>query len=171
MMKASWSSLPKPQIGAYAEILVKMELMRYGLRVYSPEVDFFGLDFVGNFAGGAYLEFQVKSVRNLPAYIFVQKKNFVLRPSLYLALVYFSDAGQPAMYLIPSLTWRTTSKIFASRDYGEGRKSLPEWGLCLNGKSVPTLEPYKLDKIVVALAARGGRGSPDSVGNSCAQRP
>ena len=85
MEKYEWSKLNKLQVGAFAEYFVKMELTMHGLRVYSPEVDDHGIDFVTRTTDGRYLEFQVKSIRGNTRYVFMLKRKFNISPRSYLA--------------------------------------------------------------------------------------
>ncbi len=64
-----WSRPSSLQLARYAEFLVMAEFLRWGLEVYSTEVDERGIDLlVRNNAGNIY-DVQVKSSRNLN-YIF-----------------------------------------------------------------------------------------------------
>src|SRR6185312_10560962 len=124
---STWTRLNSQRLGRYAEYFVKMQLTLAGFDVYTPEVDDRGLDFVVRAGGGRYLEFQVKSLRGRSGYVFMRKEHFVPAADLYLALVLFEDAPDPAVYLIPSETWLRPNPPFVGHDY-DGLKSPPEWG-------------------------------------------
>jgi hypothetical protein len=143
----------KQQLGAYAEYFVKMELTMLGFQVYSTEVDDRGIDFVARYENEPFIEVQVKSIRT-SGYIFMKKEKFILGKSLYLALGIFSEGKLPDLYLIPSFAWRVPNAVFVSRDYGEGRKSPPEWGLSIVEKKMPALEPYRFECTVGTLVQR-----------------
>jgi hypothetical protein len=147
----NWSSLSKPQLGRYAEYLVKMELTLHGLDVYTAEVDDKGIDFVVRRDRNHYHDIQVKSSRNL-TYIFYPKSKFEPCENLYTAVVLFTDGKSPELFLIPSTVWLKPNALFVDRDY-EGRKSLPEYGLNLSLKNLPLLEPHAFEKIVDQLKA------------------
>ncbi len=58
---------------------------------------------------------------------------------MLLALVQFVD-GEPArLFLVPSCIEGAPNPILESRDYGEGKKSAPEWGLTLSKKKLAML--------------------------------
>jgi hypothetical protein len=131
--KHLWSRLNRLQLGRYAEYVVKMELVLRGCDVFTSEVDDHGIDFVVRTRSGRHFDVQVKSFR-LEAgkgapYVFLQKRKFEVGPSLLLALVQFVDGEPPILYLVRSCVGTVPNPIFESRDYGDGRKSLPEWGI------------------------------------------
>jgi hypothetical protein len=138
-----WSQLHHLQLGRYAEYLVKMEFVLLGCDVFSSEVDNRGIDFVVRTQDANHFDIQVKSYRmtgrNTP-YVFMQKSKFVVRPSLLLALVQFVDGeAAPTLFLIRSLENDAPSPVLESRDYGEGRKSPPEWGLTMSRRKLEVL--------------------------------
>ena len=149
MSRYIWSKLNNQQVGAYTEYIVKMELTMYGFQVYGTEVDDRGIDFIARFKQGPFFEIQVKSLRST-GYVFMQKKKFVLREHLYMALGLLEDGKPPDLYLIPSTAWNEENSLFVSRDY-EGLKSNPEWGLNISKKNMPLLEPYSFDNIVESM--------------------
>jgi len=112
-----------------------MEFTLHGFDVYSSEVDDRGIDFVirSERAGQQrYYDIQVKSARNA-GYIFLPKETCRLRENLLIAVVLFLPGRAPDFYLIPSTVWLSPDgKVFVSRDYGEGKKSKPEWGINLS---------------------------------------
>ena len=142
-MKHDWSQLNKLQVGAYAEYFVKMAFTRAGFQVYSSEVDDRGIDFVCRCDRGPFYEIQVKSIRN-SGYIFAQKEKFDLRPELLLAVVIFTSADFPDIFLIPSLAWRQPNALLVNREY-EGKKSKPEWGVNISKRNQGLLAPFSFD--------------------------
>ncbi len=141
-----WSRPSSLQLARYAEFLVMAEFLRWGLEVYSTEVDERGIDLlVRNNAGNIY-DVQVKSSRNLN-YIFFRKETFAPRNNLYASVVLLMDDNPAALFLIPSTVWAQPTDLFVSRDY-EGLKSKPEWGLNLSQKNLPLLEPYRFPQKV-----------------------
>lgn len=150
MERYVWSQLNKQQVGAYTEYFVKMELTMHGFQVYSTEVDDRSIDFVARRDAGPFIEVQVKSLRDF-GYVFLQKSKFVLSDTLYVALGLLCDGKPPELYLVPSRAWETPNALFVSRDYGEGMKSEPEWGLNLSKKNMPLLEPYRFETVVHKL--------------------
>ena len=146
----TWTHLSRQRLGRYAEYFVKMRFTLAGLDVYTPEVDDRGLDFVVRAGPGRFYEFQVKSGRASNNYVFMQKAHFEPAPDLYLALVPFTEAEEPSVYLIPSTMWSEPTAPFTSRDY-EGRKSPPEWGLALTKAGRLALEEYRFERRVSSL--------------------
>lgn len=146
----TWTHLSRQRLGRYAEYFVKMRFTLAGLDVYTPEVDDRGLDFVVRARPGRFYEFQVKSGRASNNYVFMQKAHFDLAPDLYLALVLFTEAEEPSVYLIPSTMWLEPIAPFTRRDY-EGRKSPPEWGLALTKAGRLALEEYRFERQVSSL--------------------
>jgi len=139
----NWSRLNRLQLGKYAEYLVKMEFVLCGCDVFSSEVDDHGIDFVIRTRQSNHYDLQVKSFR-LEAgrgtpYVFLQKSKFVIDTSLLLVLVQFVGGKPPTLWLIRSCVDGQPNPIFESRDYGEGKKSSPEWGLTLSKKKLALL--------------------------------
>jgi len=147
--KYSWSRLSALQVSRYAEYFVKMEMTLHGLEVYSSEVDDRGIDFIARAGTGVFYEIQVKSALKTN-YIFFQKDKFVLRPSLFAAIVLLSEGQPPQLFLIPSTSWAAPNATLVSRDY-VGKKSRPEWGLGLGKKHRPLLEQYEFERVVTRL--------------------
>jgi len=145
--------LNRLQLGKYAEYLAKMEFILHGCDVFTSEVDDHGIDFVVRTCAGRHHDVQVKSYR-YPAnkYVFLQKSKFPISPQSLLALVQFKD-GEPAMlFLVPSCVDGAPNSILESRDYGDGKKSVPEWGLTLSKKKLARLEEeYGFGAIVSRL--------------------
>jgi hypothetical protein len=54
-------------------------------------------------------------------------------------LVQFVNGQAPIIYLLRSSIGNGPNSLFESRDYGEGKKSSPEWGLTLSKKKLATL--------------------------------
>jgi hypothetical protein len=165
--KRIWSRLNHLQVGAFTEYFVKMELTMYGFEIYSGEVDDRGIDFVARCGRDhPFIEVQVKSLRSTrkPArkvggderwtsgYVFMEKKKFVLKETLYLAFGLLFDGEAPNLYLIPSAVWNIPSGMFVSRDY-EGKKSKPEWGMRVSKKNMPALQPYQFASTVQKLCS------------------
>jgi hypothetical protein len=154
MERFCWSHLNKQQVGAYTEYFVKMELTMFGFQVYSTEVDDRGIDFVARHGSGPFIEVQVKSLRvsgQASCYVFMQKSKFALSEHLWLALGLLTEGKPPDLYLIASRTWDTPNAILVSRDYGEGLKSKPEWGLTVSPRNRAALEPYRFEHSIEQL--------------------
>jgi hypothetical protein len=69
----------------------------------------------------------------------MQKDKFKVAPSLLLVLVQFIAGEAPKLFLIKSTLDKSPNPIFESRDYGNGKKSAPEWGLTLSKKKLALL--------------------------------
>lgn len=130
------------QLGKYAEGLIKLELIRLGIEVYTAEVDDRGIDFVIGH-NNRYYAVQVKSSKNFN-YIYFTKDKFQPRENLLAALVLFDANHSPQFYIIPSMCWASADSFFVSRDY-INKKSKPEYGLNLSRKNLDRLVPYALD--------------------------
>ena len=155
--KYDWTRLNRLQLGKYAEYLVKMEFVLWGCDVFTSEVDDHGIDFVVRTWHKLHYDVQVKSFRlvgkNSP-YVFMQKRKFEIDPALLLALVQFTPGQPPAIYLVPSSVAGNPNRIFESRDYGEGRKSVPEWGLTLSRTKLSRLsEECRFDLVIRDLVS------------------
>ncbi len=115
-----------------------------------------GIDLVIRTRSGQHFDVQVKSFRleagKSTPYVFVQKHKFEVSPSLLLALVQFVDAEPPTLYLVPSCLGDVPNPVLESRDYGNGRVSLPEWGLTLSKKKLALLaQEWSFHSVVAAL--------------------
>ncbi|MGJ5813668.1 DUF4365 domain-containing protein [Paludibaculum fermentans] len=145
------------QLGKYAEYLTKMEFVLWGCDVFTSEVDDHGIDFVIRTRQGNHFDVQVKSFRltagkRTPYYLYIQKSKFKIHPSLLLVLVHFVKGMPPTLYLLPSCVGADPNPLLESRDYGEGKKSPPEWGLTLSKKKLALLsEQCAFDTVVKAL--------------------
>lgn len=141
--KHDWSRLNRLQLGKYAEYLAKMEFVLWGCDVFTSEVDDHGIDFVIRTRQGKHYDVQVKSFRletgKSTPYVVLQKTKFAPHPTLLLALIQFVNGELPKLYLLRSCVHDGPNPIFESRDYGEGKKSPPEWGLTLSRKKLASL--------------------------------
>ena len=136
-----WSYLNHLQIGRFGEYLVKMELTRYGLDLYSSEVDNREIGFIVRLSESKYLDIQVKTVRILN-YIFFRKRVFHPRENLYAAIVILQENQPPDLFLIPSIAWMKPDSLLVSRDYEEA-ESDPEWGINLSEKNLELLDRFQ----------------------------
>ncbi len=136
----NWARLNPLQIGKYAEYLAKMEFVLHGCDVFSSEVDDCGIDFVVRTHAGNHYDVQVKSFRvSKNNYVFLKKSKFTISSQSMLALVRFALGEPPNLYLVPSCVDGAPNPIFESRDFGEGRKSEPEWGLTVSKRKLELL--------------------------------
>lgn len=127
------------------EYFVKMELTMLGFRVYGTEVDDCGVDFLAQYADGAFLKVQVKSLRDY-GYVFMEKSTFKLHEHRLLAFGFLAEGELPKQYLVPSNDWLTETPLLRNRDYGQGKISPPEWGVNVSRKNMPLLEAYAFEK-------------------------
>lgn len=133
-------------LGKFCEYYAKMALLSYGVRIYTPEIDDHGIDFVAEGRKG-FLKFQVKGVRGL-SQVFVEKEKFdVEDDAMFLILILLVDGEEPDMYVIPSSAWRRESPVFVSHDY-EGKKSKPDYTVNVSRKNMPELEKYRLENML-----------------------
>lgn len=138
-----WSHLTKLQLGRYAEYFVRMELMLRGGDVFAPELDDRGVDFALRLPSGAFRLIQVKSTRKL-APVFISQSKMPLEDNFWIALVLMRDSASPEIFLIPSVSWQSASDLF--KPYVGGKiKTWKEWHLTLSAKTLPLLEPFRLD--------------------------
>lgn len=143
---ATWANLDKMRVGRFGEYFTKMALVRAGYDIFSPEVDDRAIDLVLRVEGDTvrYFDLQVKTIRLAKrSYLFMRKKHFVIAPNRLLALVILTEACEPAIYLIPSTCWQNPVAPFSSRDFGEGLKSAPEYGLELTQNGLGLFERYR----------------------------
>ena len=143
MQTYSWDKLNRQQLGRYAEYFAKMEVSRYGLQVFTPEVDDHGIDFVARVKDGQFWEFQVKSVLK-SNYVLLRKSHFQLHPMRFCLLALLHEGVAPDLFLIRSIEWHNPNSLLNDRDY-EGKKSAPEWGITLSAKSRTILDNYAFD--------------------------
>ncbi|TGE19263.1 DUF4365 domain-containing protein [Hymenobacter elongatus] len=145
-----WARLNPLQVGRFAEYFIKMKCALYAFDIYSSEVDDKGIDFILRVDASSYYDIQVKSIRS-NGYIFFPKWNFTPRHNLYAAVVVLVQGQEPDCYLIPSMAWANENALFRNRDYGEGLKSKPEWGLNISQKNMPLLGEYSFANVVPTL--------------------
>jgi hypothetical protein len=126
--------------------------MLHGFEVYSTEVDDRGVDLIVR-RDGSVFEVQVKGLRPPRGnYTYFRKRHFEPRGSLLAALGVYEDGRPPALYLIPSVAWRHPSPLLNDREFGEGMKSEPEWGLRFTKKSQPLLAEFEFARQVASLS-------------------
>jgi len=116
-----------------------------GYQVYRPLADDRGVDLVVDIGRGHHVMVQVKAIRNTSGYVFMPKTGFALEPWVALALVVMTQKPslEAPIYPIPAEQWRHPTPPFASRDYGQGRKSKPEYGLSIRKQWQRELKPWK----------------------------
>jgi len=141
-LDVDWQSLSAMQLGRYAEYYARMAFAAHGFEVFSSEVDDRGVDFVVRCKKGPFFEVQVKSLRG-KGYVFMRKDNMSLTPERLIALLVLTGTRSSELYLIPALAWRTPDALLASMDYGEGKKSAPEWGIRVSKKNAALLNRYR----------------------------
>lgn len=146
----TWIHLNHLQVGRYAEYLVKMEFTRLGFSVFSSEVDDRGIDLAVRNNIGQYFDVQVKSIRGLN-YVFLPKSTFPTSERSLAAVVVFVEGDEPHLFLIPSSAWSEPSTLLVSRDYGEPRRSKPEWGLNISRRNWKLLEEFAFERIAATL--------------------
>lgn len=136
----NWARLNRLQLGKYAEYLAKMEFVLHGCDVFTSEVDDHGIDFVVRTRAGHHYDVQVKSYRVAKNnYVYMEKSKFPISPQSLLALVQFVEGEPATLFLVPSCVDGAPNPTLESRDYGEGKKSKPEWGLTLSKKKLAAL--------------------------------
>lgn len=148
MEKYNWERLSSLQVGKYAEYFMKMEFTLFGWDIYSSEIDDKGIDFVLR-KNSIFLEVQVKSARlEKTNYIFMSKDKFIPKKNLFLSLALFENFQLPQLYIIPSEAWLEPNDLLADMNYGEDKKSKPEFGLRLSNKNHHLLEKYRFQEMV-----------------------
>ena len=138
--------LTNQAMGKFCEYYAKMALLSYGIRIYTPEIDDHGIDFVAEGRKG-FLKFQVKGVRGL-SQVFMEKEKFDVEDgAMFLILILLLDGEEPDMYVIPASAWRRESRVFVSHDY-EGKRSKPDYTVNVSRKNMPELEKYRLENML-----------------------
>lgn len=151
MANTKWSILNRIQLEEYAEYYAKMEFASYGLDVYASEVDDHGVDFIVKDKKKVFNEIQVKSLRD-KGYTFMQQEKFDLSSkNLYLVLLIFEEDKLPNIYLVPTSAWNNQNNMFVIRNYDQGQKSKPEYGVNITNSNKQILENYRFDIMVKEL--------------------
>lgn len=132
-----------------------MEFVLLACDVFSSEVDRHGIDLVVRSRTRQHFDVQVKSFRlkkGQTPYVFMQKAKFRIHETMLLALVKFVDGEPPTLFLVQSGMKGRPHDILESRDYGEGKKSDPEWGVTVSRKKLARLtEECAFHSIVTRL--------------------
>lgn len=149
MPNLQWGDLKPSQIGRYGEYFAKMEFTSYGLKVYSPEIDDHGIDFVVRDKKGNYKEIQVKSVLK-SNYVYIHKTKFdITNKNLYLAVLVFKQGSLPDMFLIPSKAWLTPGGPIVDYEYQKtGQISKPEYAVNISKKNYSILETFSMENSI-----------------------
>lgn len=131
-------------LGAAGELLTASMFAMYGYQVYRPLADDRGVDLVVDIGNGRHVMVQVKTVGSSSSYVYMQKSKFALEPWVALALVMMrKTALDTPTFLIPATQWRNPTAPFSSRDFGEGKKSKPEYGLTIRKSWADDLKPWR----------------------------
>lgn len=147
----NWVKLSSLQVGKYAEYFTKMEFTMHGFHVYDSEVDDHGIDFVVKGESGIYLEVQVKSLRK-KGYIFITKSKMeLLLSNRLISVVIFKQGNEPEIFLFPSTVWNNPNELFVVREYGDGKKSPPEWGINASPKNMKLMEQYRFHRTIKGI--------------------
>jgi len=151
-----WSELNNQQVGTYAEYYFKMEFTKYGLSVFSAEVDDRGVDLVIRSESGGVInhyDVQIKSIRHNTSYIFIPESKFRLSAQLLVGVAIFpNDKDLPELFLIPATAWNELNALLNYKDYeSRGLKSKNEYGINLSKKNRPLMEPYRFENIIESL--------------------
>lgn len=136
-----WSNLSNLQIGSFSEAYSKMIFQIYGYSTYSVDVDDKGIDFLAESPNGKILKVQVKSLRGY-GYVYMTKRSFIPSPDTLLCLLCYQNEEMPGVYIIPSVEWNNPNQLLVSHDYGEWKKSEPEWGINISKKNQQILDAY-----------------------------
>ena len=145
MSRFDWANLKltRQQLGRYAEYFVKMEMVMYGLDVYTAEVDQLGIDFVVRAKNGVHYDVQVKSVYQA-GQIYLAKQTFNPNdPKMLLVVAVFEELKPPSLYLLRASEWLNLRGCFTSHD----KETYQEWGLSLSNKHMPFLQDHAFDKV------------------------
>lgn len=90
--------------------------------------------------------------------MFFTKDKFVIGSNLLVALAVFNDAREPDLFLIPATAWLKPDGVLVDREYGEGRRSKPEYGINLSLKGIAAVVRYSLgatvDDVLIGEGAR-----------------
>jgi len=154
MSNIEWSKLNSLQLGAFAEAYAKAVFQSKGFSTYSSDVDDRGVDFLAESQSGAILKVQVKSIRG-NGYVFMTKEHFKPEQNYVLCLLRFGSTESPDVFIIPSKAWMSPNALLVSRDYGEGMKSRPEWGVNISRKNEEMLERYSAKSFFDVPTERG----------------
>lgn len=141
MQKYLWSRLNPHQLSNYAKYCAKAEFAMYGFKINETKIDEHGTHFVARYSNSPLIDVQVRSLRQIDSYTFMEKSKFALAAHRYLVFAHLLEGEPPSLYLIPSMRWKTPDNIFVDRDY-EDDESEPEWGLVISPRKLEELEPY-----------------------------
>ena len=84
----------------------------------------------------------MKLLRN-KGYTFMKQSDFDLsNKHLFLVLIIFIENCLPNIYLVPTSAWNNQNNMFVIRNYDEGQKSKPEYGVNISNKNKHLLEQY-----------------------------
>lgn len=151
-----FDELNSQQVGTYAEYYVKMEMTKYGLSVFTAEVDDRGVDFVARVdAHGKvrHYDVQVKSLRSKSFYIYIPETKFRVSENFLIAIALFrGEVDVPELYLIPSTAWSKPNDLLGFKDYeSRGLKSKNEYSINISQKNQVLLEVYRFNKTLEQL--------------------
>jgi len=129
------------QLGKFAEAYSKFVFQANGFVTYTSDVDDRGIDFLAESSDKRFYKVQVKSVKK-SEYVFMRKTDFRMNENMLLCLLRFKEGSEPDIYIIPAEEWNVPNELLVSRDFGNGMKSKPEWGVNISKKNMPLLEKY-----------------------------
>jgi hypothetical protein len=79
----------------------------------------------------------------------MQQEKFDLNnKTLYLVLMIFEDYKLPNIYLISTNAWNDKNNMFIIRNFDNGQKSKPEYGVNISNSNKELLEKYRFEYMI-----------------------
>jgi hypothetical protein len=137
------SQLSRSELIGLGRRIVRERLESVGCTVEAPRSSVGGTLQVQT-PSGRSLEMFV-STQRVGGYVFWTKRRFHPAEDRFAAIVLLADAGDPAVYLVPSTEWLNASPPLKDRP-NIGKRSEPEYGISVARSSLPALARYAWDE-------------------------
>jgi len=150
------SGMTLNKLTAYASHVVKLELMKARLEVFTNDSGGVGVDFIVKAKSGHHHEISLQTLnleKDRSVKISKKSLNHDLRDNLWIALVLFMKEMEPSVYLIPSKVLETPDDyIFIDNDQGKLHSHLSNWEIKVFTKAIKELSQYAFGTMVKKLS-------------------
>lgn len=142
MSTYKWSMLNTLELSKYAEYYCKMLFTLHGYKIYLPEIDDHGVDFIAKSKDDVFFEVQVKSIRKTK-YVYIPEDKIKIDKNHLVCLVVFKENKPLKLYIFPATVWKKANSLFVYHAYDKpGQSNKPEWGVNVSDKNIKLLEKY-----------------------------
>jgi hypothetical protein len=145
-MGTNWTALDNKKLEICAKYFAMLEFVALDYKVFEPESDHTGVDFIARRTDGLCLKLQVVPIRQ-SSIILKRKCSWKLRgsdPHIYAMILLFINGILPEPFLIPALAWKFPNDLLI-------KDTDQKLNLKLDNRSIRLLEKYGMVKILKTI--------------------